>query len=340
MEMREVPVLPMQTQTVSRSDLVIRPAREEDRAALESITDEVWHGSGYTPDLLASWIEDPYDGLFVATLAGEVIGAIKLTRLSPGEWWLEGLRLAGDYRQQGLARILHHFAINQLRQRGGAGVVRFSAASGNAATHRLARETGFDRVAEFVPLAADALNEPVAGLQPLALADAERVGRWLAASAYFAQAQRSLESDLTFYQLDDVRLAERLADGLVYGRLTSDGTLTGVVILNLAHDDSPDAAGWVGDPVLSVAYCDVALADVESLGCDLRRLAASLDRLRVRLKVLNQPKRLAALAAAGFTREWDGTAWLYARDVKLTEHADVRTEQVPPIDGSFNSSAN
>ena len=47
---------------------------------------------------------------------------------------------------------------------------------------------------------------------------------------------------------------------------------------------------------------------------------------------LNRPEWVAALDQAGYFREWDAEIWLYARDIRLTEHADVRTEVVPPAE--------
>ena len=63
--------------------------------------------------------------------------------------------------------------------------------------------------------------------------------------------------------------------------------------------------------------------DLAAAARDLRRLAAALERVHVRIKAFDQPDRIEALEKSGYEREWDGAAWLYARDVHLTDHANV-----------------
>ncbi|MGQ9851090.1 MAG: GNAT family N-acetyltransferase [Aggregatilineaceae bacterium] len=318
---------PFPDQTFTRADLVIRPAQPSDREALEAIAAQIWDGNDYLPRVLDTWLNDPYDGFFVATLRDRVIGVSKITRLDEAEWWLEGLRVDPAFQGYGFGRILHHFAVTYVRQHG-QGVVRFSTSSENKAVQRLARETGFSRVAIYVPLGADVLDEPVAHLSPLSAQDAPRVRAWLDGSAYFVACQRSIEWNWSFYYLTDARLTERLSAGLVYGWAESDAPqgLRALVIANPAERDR-----WPDQPVLKIAYLDAAPANLTALAQDIRRLAAHLGRVYVRLKVLEQPDWLAAFEAAGYLRESDHLLWLYARDVSLTAHADVRLEELPSL---------
>ena len=305
----------------TRSDLQIRPAQPGDRAALEAIAAQIWDGDDYLPRVLDDWFNDPHDGFYVATLGERLVGVTKLTRLAPREWWMEGLRVDPAFQGRGVSRILHHFTINQARQHDG--IVRFSTASLNEAVHWLASETGFERVASYLPYAADPLDEPPALLQPLGPADALRVRARLDASPTFARAQRSLEWDWTFYLLDDTRLHARLRDGLVYG-WSPDDHLAGVVILNPAQDR------WPGEPTLKIAALDAPADTLSAVAQDVRRLATALDRVHVRFKALDHPDVIAPLERAGFVREWEGDIWLYAREINLTEHADVRFDHTPP----------
>lgn len=276
----------------------------------------MWEGQDYLPRVLNDWFNDPHDGFYVATLRDRFAGVIKLTRFGPEEWWLEGLRVDPEFQGQGISRILHHFAINQLRRQG-EGVIRFSTSSNNEAVRKLAQETGFRRVAAYAPYGADALAEPVETLRQLGPADAGRVRAWLDASSHFIEAQRSLETSWRFFTLTDARLAERLEAGLVYGWPEN-----GVAIINAVAESHDD------DPVLKIAYLDVP--DIAAAARDLRRLAASLARARVRIKAFKHAARFAALEQAGYTQEWDGELWLYARDVSLTLHAHIRSETPPP----------
>jgi ribosomal protein S18 acetylase RimI-like enzyme len=307
-------------QTLTRADLSIRPAQPADRPALEAIARQTWDGDDYLPRVLEDWFSDPHGGFFVALLRDRVIGAGKVTRFAAGEWWLEGLRIAPAYRGHGFARILHHFLMNQVRQMG-SGIVRFSTASVNEPVQRLAKETGFARVATFLPYGADPLAEPVRSWWALGPNDAARVQRWLDQSAHFSAVQRSFEWDWSYYLLTRERLADHLADGRVYGwpHEGDYAALGGVVLLNPA-----DKTRWPGEPTLKIAYFDAD--DLTAAARDVRRLAAALERVRVQIKAFDQPDRIAALEQSGYEREWDGAAWLYARDIRLTDHADVLTE--------------
>jgi RimJ/RimL family protein N-acetyltransferase len=307
-------------QTSTRADLSIRPAQPADRPALEAIARQTWDGDDYLPRVLTNWFDDPHGGFFVALLRDQVIGAGKVTRFAEGEWWLEGLRIDPAYQGHGFARILHHFLMNQIRQMG-SGVVRFSTSSGNEPVHQLASETGFARAAVYLPYGADPLAEPVRSWRALGPADVSRVYGWLERSAHFSAVQRSFEWDWSYYLLTRQRLAEHLAGGLAYGwpRAGDFASLGGVALFNPA--DSPR---WPGEPTLKIAYLDAD--DLAAAARDLRRLAAALERVHVRIKAFDQPDRIAALEQSGYEREWDGAAWLYARDVHLTDHATVTHE--------------
>jgi GNAT superfamily N-acetyltransferase len=317
-------VQPSQSPTFTRADLSIRPARPADRAALEAIAEQIWEGRDYLPGVLDEWFNDPHGGFYVAVLRDQVIGVSKVTRFAEGEWWLEGLRINPAFQGYGFSRILHHFSMNQVRQMG-SGIVRFSTASTNEAVKQLAKETGFDLMATYLPYGADALHEPVQSVWRLDSDDAPRVWAWLDGSQHFVRAQRSFEWDWSFYVLTETRLADQLAAGLVYGwpHAGRRDDLGGVILMTPV-----EKSRWLGDPTLKIAYLDAG--DLAGAGRDMRRLAAASDQMRVRIKVLNRPERAAALEEAGYTREWDGEACLYARDVSLTAHADVFTESLPP----------
>lgn len=321
-------MLPTSSPTFTRSDLLIREAQPADRAALEAIAAQTWEGNDYLPRVIDEWLADPYGGFYVAVLptaagAETVIGAIKVTRFAPGEWWMEGLRIDPAYRGYGFGRILHHYAVRVLRQNG-EGEVRFATGSMNLAVQQLAQETGFERTAVFLPYAAEALAEPVQGWVRLGADDLPRAMAWLDRSAYTAQSQRSLEWDWSYYRITAERLSERLGAGLVWGWPGQATDLCGVLIANPTDKDR-----WPGAPVLKVAHFDADPALLVEAARDIRRVAVALERGQALYKVLNAPERVAALEEAGFAREWEGEVWLYARAVVLTQHAEVRVEHLP-----------
>jgi hypothetical protein len=175
---------------------------------------------------------------------------------------------------------------------------------------------------------ASALAEPAETLRKLGEADLPRLRAWLESSAYYDRVQRSIESEWSYQFLTDERLAARLKSGLVYGWLPHD-QIAGVVIFNdnsFERFPSPD--------VIKVGYLDAALPDWTAIGRDARRVAAALGSQDIQLKVLDQPERTAAIEEAGFVNDWeDGLGLLlFSREIVLTQNADVRTENLPPVE--------
>jgi RimJ/RimL family protein N-acetyltransferase len=300
-----------QPTTFSPADLVIRPAGPADRAALEAIAAQTWNGHDYLPLVLDDWFADPVGEMVVAAVGERVVGVTQLTRFAPDEWWMEGLRVDPAYHRHGIARRLNQH-MNDAVDRCGQGVVRFATASINKAVRRLAEHSGFERTAVLAPYGAEALHEPVRALWPLEPDDAPRVRAWLAVSDYFERAQRSLESDWSFYFLTDARLAERLAAGLVYGwPLDGDpARLGGVLVINAREADR-----WPEDEALKIAYMDADTPQLSALAEDARRLAAAQGRAHAHIKIVSDRKLYAALRKAGYRRTWKGLVWLFQRDI-------------------------
>lgn len=314
------------SQTFARSDLGVRPAELSDRPALVAIAAQTWDGEDYLPRVLDAWYADPHGGFYVATIEGQVVGVTKVTRLADEEWWLEGLRVRPGYEGNGIARILHHFALNQVRSLG-SGVVRFSTASDNAPIHMLARETGFERVARFVPYTAEALADDAPRLARLMPDDLPRVAGWLAVSEHFERAGRSFGLGWSFTLLTEARLRERLAAGQVFGWPADVGALAGVVMLAGPEEGHSPPKGR-----LRAGYLDAGPDVLTEMARALRRLAADQGQAAVDVLAPQHPPFTGALEAAGFRRGWDGEVWLFARDISLTLYADVRVEDPSPDD--------
>lgn len=304
--------------TLTRADLTIRPARPEDRAAIEAIAAQVWDGHDYLPERFDSWLADP-DGLFcVAVLGGQVVGTAKLTRLATDRWWMEGLRVDPAARRQGIARILHHYLVHQARQYA-PGVLGYSTASDNLAVERLAAETGFRVVARFAPYGATALDEPLGALKPLAAADTEAVWALLSESAYFQRAQQSLEYRWRFIPLTLAGLRDRLADGTGYGWYNGQcgDLLCGVALLNEPRQRVNDAGQT--ESLLYAGLMAALPGQWLPLALSLRRLAAAQGYDRVSFKVLADDDQMGALEAAGYERRWDRFVYYYQRNLSLID---------------------
>ncbi len=162
----------------------VRPARPEDREGILAISQRIWEGEDYVPGVLDAWLSE--GGLLVAELAAEVVGFAKTTELSPGELWLEGLRVHPDHQGKGVAKALAHAQLEQALARKPR-TIRLATVEANAASLHIARELGFQEVARFFYLEADVENRACpSSLRPPSL---EEAWAFLRASPALAEAK-------------------------------------------------------------------------------------------------------------------------------------------------------
>lgn len=319
-----------------RDGLAIRPARPSDRAAVEAIAAQIWDGSDYLPDVFDAWVADP-TGLFcVVTLRGVVIALGKLTFFPPDQWWIEGMRVDPAYRRQGVGRILHHYLVSVAR-RYAQGVIGLDTASTNEAVRRLAQETGFRRVAAFVPYGAAAQVGPPDGLTLLGPQEVGLAWDFLQSAPYFDAAQHKLEDHWRFVPLDADLLAQRAAAGLLYGWHGTEGSQA--ALLGVAVGNTLEPSDDSGRLYVRIGYLDAVPGQLPPLAQALRGLTAALGRDRVSLKPLDHPALRHDLEAAGYVRRWDSEIVLYMRDLALTAQAEVLTpEDSTQVQGASDES--
>lgn len=126
--------------------LVVRKARPSDREAIVEMSKEIWGGTDYLPLVWDEWLRDPDGVLLTATYEGKPVGVSKISVLSPGEIWLEGLRLHPRLQGRGLVKAINRASFREaqkLRPRS----IRYSTGVGNAASRHLGEIRGFWQVA-------------------------------------------------------------------------------------------------------------------------------------------------------------------------------------------------
>jgi GNAT superfamily N-acetyltransferase len=101
---------------------IVRRALARDRKDILRICASTWHGWDYVPQYLNRWLKGK--GFYVivqrqpgstSRTAEKVVGLGKYTELSPGELWLEGLRIDPTVRRQGLGWRLSRAIIRKAR---------------------------------------------------------------------------------------------------------------------------------------------------------------------------------------------------------------------------------
>ncbi len=122
--------------------LVVRPARASDRDAVIEISKHIWGGLDYLPHAWDKWLEDPNGGLLTVLLGDEPVGVSKVTLLSPGEVWLEGLRLHPKLHGRGLTKQINRVSFREAMKHNPKSV-RYATSIGNAASRHLGEIRGF-----------------------------------------------------------------------------------------------------------------------------------------------------------------------------------------------------
>lgn len=132
-------------------DLTLREARHEDHEAVAAFTRETWPDremGDYLPDVYPEWIEGEDKYTPVVEIDGGPAGIAQCVSLSEREAWCQGMRVAPDYRGEGVARRLTGALFEWARERG-ALVARNMVFSWNTPSLSLSRTVGFDPAAEF-----------------------------------------------------------------------------------------------------------------------------------------------------------------------------------------------
>ncbi|MEF8874066.1 MAG: GNAT family N-acetyltransferase [Candidatus Thermoplasmatota archaeon] len=83
-------------------ELEIEEIKRSDREEIESLSEGIWDGWDYIPDLFDDWMED--GGFICGKKDGKIIALAKHTRHDDDVLWLEGLRVHPDHQGEGYGR--------------------------------------------------------------------------------------------------------------------------------------------------------------------------------------------------------------------------------------------
>lgn len=123
--------------------LRLRDALPADCGIILDFCRATWPDYGdYIHRVWRHWISDTGGRLIVADLRGRPVGIGKITEFSPGELWLEGLRVDPKFRRQGIARAINLEVLRTVK-RMKPRAVRFCTGMTNRATRRMAEKHGF-----------------------------------------------------------------------------------------------------------------------------------------------------------------------------------------------------
>ena len=294
------------------TELIVRPARAEDREAVLAFCAHTWEDGDYIADVWDAWLHDTRGILLVGAAGDRPVALAHVAMLSDDEAWIEGVRVDPAERRQGIGRVLISRSLVAARERG-ANVARFFTSATNIASQQLFAGFGFVRVAEMVQYEANpaTTNETAreSGVTVSTPNDDEFEGIW----EWLTQASLlPLTGGLEFLSwsaraLNEPHVREYLAAHQIW-LLREWGTIQALAI-------AVAATGEENEPVLQVRYLDGNADALGRMGVVLRQHAVERGFARVTLWLPDLLILHDAMDGAGYTRPVDFAMLVYARDL-------------------------
>lgn len=282
--------------------IVCRPALPKDTPDVIELTRTIWEGHDYVPLVWEDWLADSEGLLAVAEYAGRAVGVVKLTHLSPGEWWLEGLRVDPKFQGQHIASHMHEYIVDYWARLGD-GTLRLT--TYRPQVKKLCERTGFTIRREFTQYLAPVLEEPVDDLTLVQPGEAARARDFALGSPVFAFSASTMETGWRWVNPTLPLIEAAVGEGRAWWWQGGRGFII------LREDEETVEGVEEKMPYLQLLACSAS----EAAGCLLayRRLGTSQGYRHVALAAPLVDEMMAALAEAGFERLWDGFVYLFER---------------------------
>ena len=288
-----------------RIEVICRPARESDTAAVLALTSQIWEGDDYVPQVWEQWLADQDGRLIVAEHQGQVVGLGKLSRLSDEDWWLQGLRVDPQFEGRGVGSQLHHALVAAWEQIGN-GALRLATASFRKPVQHLCQQSGFVKVDEFTPFGADAFpvegNAAPAPVRRIRIEALDEAFAFAVSSETLRISKRRVDMGWEWLPLREDFLAAAIREERVWSWRNGAG------LLAVFADEEKE-----GNRELRLHFAGCRLEALAGLLTDLRLLAGELGYSRAGWMASLHPGITAALGAAGYQREWDAEMYLYEK---------------------------
>lgn len=278
--------------------VVCRPALHKDREGMLELCSHIWDGGDYIPMVWEDWLADPDGLLGVAEMGGHVVGIFKLTKFAEQEWYMEGLRVHPDVQGRGIAAHIHEYVMESWRRMGN-GVIRLTTGSYNIKVHHLCEQTGFKRIAEFIPYRVACLSEGKSHFTPLKIDEAPGAMDFVLNNPIHALSWGLINLGWVYADPQLKHIREAVEKGHAWWWKNKLGFLS--IWEDLEDDRHEPGIQLVGCPV----------DDLLELLVDYRRLMCETGYQSAGWVAPNQPEILACLEKAGFQRSWDMSLYVF-----------------------------
>jgi GNAT superfamily N-acetyltransferase len=290
----------MSLQSPFSPTIVCRPALPIDTPQVLELCSHIWEGHDYIPYVWEAWLAEPGGQLAVAEYGGRVVGLAKLTYLSPGQWWLEGLRVHPDFEGRGIASHLNDYLLD-IWNRSGGGVVRMTTSAQRVKVHRLGVNRGFVKIGEYTVYGAPAIQEPMDSFSPLLPEEIQEAIDMVLHSPVLP-----LQNGLMDYGWRwGSPGAEGLETAAKAGRAWWWQGRRGLLAF---WEDEDESRKYL---VLHLIACP--LEAMPACLLDYRRMAASLGYAHVEWNIPLNPELLVVVQKGGFTQSWDEVLFMFEK---------------------------
>jgi GNAT superfamily N-acetyltransferase len=278
--------------------VVCRPALAKDTDAVMELSSHIWEGGDYIPDVWDEWLAEMDGMLGVAEMHGRVAGVFKLTKFQEREWYLEGLRVHPDFQGMGVASHIHDYILETWRRIGN-GIIRLTTGSYNVKVHRMCEQSGFIRIAEFIPYQAPSLAESTSNFIRVKEREAKQAMDFVLKNPTHALSSGLINLRWVYGdpQLKYIEFAIEKGhawwwrDGLGFLSIWED-------------DEDPDH-----DPGIQLLACPVS--ELRDLLMDYRRLMAQEGYKTAGWTAPNRSEVIPIMTDCGFERSWDVSLYIY-----------------------------
>ncbi len=281
------------------SDVVVcRPALAKDTDAVMELSSHIWEGGDYIPQVWDEWMADPDGLLGVAEMHGRVAGIFKLTKFQEGEWYMEGLRVHPDFQGMGVASHIHTYVLETWRRIGG-GIIRLTTASYNVKVHRMCEQSGFTRLAEFIPYRAPSLAVGTNNFARLVTGDASRAMDFVLKSPLHALSSGLINLGWVYADPQLKNIERAIREGHAWW------WRDGLGFLSIWEDDEDEDR----DPGIQLLACP--LSELGELLMDYRRLMAQEGYKTAGWTAPIRMEVIPRLEETGFVRSWDVSLYIF-----------------------------
>ncbi|MHA1575809.1 MAG: GNAT family N-acetyltransferase, partial [Candidatus Thorarchaeota archaeon] len=130
-------------------EIKLRPLTESDVPDILEISKTTWDGNDHLPTVIDSWFSNPDEHPFGIEVEGHVVSVGNLHVIDEGQTgWMEGLRVHGTFRQQGLARTMTDHLV-KVAQELNLSRIRLATASVSEVPIKLAQSVGMKEAIRY-----------------------------------------------------------------------------------------------------------------------------------------------------------------------------------------------